>query len=133
MRRGFWIGVGAAAAVVAVYVTHKAYARYAPASVAERVETTARDVETRAHHAVAEFRSTFGEARASREAELMAALLAEGQDASVQQRAPKASSAGARATGARAKDFGVGSARTALGGGGPGAFDGDEDILGYSF
>ncbi|QAY71107.1 hypothetical protein [Xylanimonas protaetiae] len=120
MRRLFWVGVGVAATVVVYRKGRKVVRQYLPSSVAERAEKAAHDAGERATGFLAEFRETFGEARARREAELTAALLAEGQQDPATTRA-------ARATGARRPSPA----------GGPAAdvdpFDGDEAELGYSF
>ena len=81
MRRLVWAGVGVAATVVAYRKGRKVVRRYLPATLAERAETAARDVTERATAAAGDFRAIFAEARARREAELTAALLAEGQPA----------------------------------------------------
>jgi hypothetical protein len=150
MRKSVWIGVGAAATVVVLYAGRRAWKRYAPQSLAERAETAARDVEQRAHSAAAEFRSTFKDARKTREAELMAALLADGQDASVQQRSPRparparpAREKAAAETDEQRYDAALAAARSkrasGAGGlrsaGGPDVvpFDDEEAELGYSF
>ncbi|MCL2594956.1 MAG: hypothetical protein FWD83_05500 [Promicromonosporaceae bacterium] len=79
MRRLFWIGVGAVTTIVVYRKGRQVYQRYVPSAVAERVQQGARDASGRAGVALAEFRTTFSQARAAREAELIAALLAEGQ------------------------------------------------------
>ncbi len=119
MRRLFWIGVGVAVTVVVYRKGRAVVQQYMPASLAERAQSAAHDAGERASGFVAEFRETFGEARARREAELTAALLAEGQPD------PEATRA-RRATGAR---------RGLPAGGPAGAVDIDDDEaeLGYSF
>jgi len=124
MRRLFWIGVGAAVTVAVYRKGRKVVQQYLPATVAERAGNAARDVSDRATTAAGDFRSIFSEARARREAELTAALLAEGQPDPAATRAARDA---ARATGARG---------TAAGG--PGSvvgpdIDDDEERLGYSF
>lgn len=120
MRRLFWIGVGVTATVVVYRKGRKVVQQYLPASVAARAEQAAHDAGERASGFVAAFRETFGEARARREAELTAALLAEGQQDPATTRA-------ARATGAR----------RGTPAGGPAVdvdpVDSDEAELGYSF
>ncbi|MDR0481747.1 MAG: hypothetical protein LBH13_01080 [Cellulomonadaceae bacterium] len=79
MRRAFWISVGVAVGAIVVYQGHKLYKKYTPEAVAERLETQAKDVGQRTQGAVATFTSTFKDARAAREDELINALLAQGQ------------------------------------------------------
>jgi hypothetical protein len=79
MRRLFWVGVGVAVTVVVIRQGKKAIAQYAPEAVAQRVERAAQDAGRRAETFVGTFRSEFTAARARREAELTAALLADGQ------------------------------------------------------
>ncbi|ACZ30711.1 hypothetical protein Xcel_1688 [Xylanimonas cellulosilytica DSM 15894] len=126
MRRLFWVGVGVAVTVVVYRRGRKVVQQYLPASVAERAGQAAQDAGERASGFVADFRETFGEARARREAELTAALLAEGQPDPETTRAQRAAG-GHRATGAR----------RAFPAGGPAAgvddIDDDEAELGYSF
>ena len=76
MRKAVWVAVGAGATVVVIVQARKLARRYGPSPVAQRVEARMRDVEHRAQAASQVFRSTFSQARASREAELTAALLA---------------------------------------------------------
>ncbi|PZR52747.1 hypothetical protein DNL40_10245 [Xylanimonas oleitrophica] len=119
MRRLFWVGVGVAVTVVVYRRGRKVVQQYMPASVAERAEQAAQDLGERADSFVQEFRVQFTQARARREAELTAALLADGQPDPEQTRA-------ARATGARG---GLGQPSRAAGG----PVDDDEAELGYSF
>jgi hypothetical protein len=79
IRRLFWVGVGVVVTVVIYRQGRKLVRRYVPASVAERAEQVVHDAAERTQDAVADFRETFTQARARRESELMAALLAEGQ------------------------------------------------------
>jgi hypothetical protein len=79
IRRLFWVGVGVTITVVVVRRGKKLVAQYAPEAVVERAGRTAQDVGQRAETFVDAFRSEFTTARARREAELTAALLAEGQ------------------------------------------------------
>ncbi len=79
IRRLFWVGVGVTITVVVVRRGKKLVAQYAPGAVADRAGRTAQDVGRRAEMFVGAFRSEFTVARARREAELTAALLAEGQ------------------------------------------------------
>jgi hypothetical protein len=83
-RRLFWIAVGVVVTVVAYQQGRKLYRRYVPASVADKAEQVVQDAAKRTHSAVAEFRAEFADARERREKELMAALLADGQDSAVQ-------------------------------------------------
>ena len=129
MRRLFWVGVGVTVTVVAYRKGRQVVRQYLPATLAERAETAARDASERATAAAGDFRQVFAEARARREAELTAALLAEGQpDPAATRAARDAARSAARATGARS---------TAAGG--PGSVVGDHDLdddeerLGYSF
>jgi hypothetical protein len=112
MKRLVWVGVGVVIAVVVIHQGRKYVRRYMPASIAQRAQDTAADVSERAGHATTVFRETFTEARAQREQELMAALLADGQPASVQVKRPSMGRPG----------LGFAAAR-----------DEDEDALGYSF
>jgi hypothetical protein len=114
MRRLFWIGVGVTVTVVVYRRGRRLVRQYVPASIAERAEHAATEAGRRAGDVAQEFRARFTEARAAREAELLAALLAEGQ-------ADPAETRARRATGARG---------AAAGGPVP---DDDEDALGYSF
>lgn len=113
MRRLFWVGVGVAVTVVVYRRGRRLVRQYVPASLADRAEHAASAAGRRAGDAAQEFRARFTEARAAREAELLQALLAEGQ-------ADPAETRARRATGARG----------ATAAGGP---DDDEDELGYSF
>ncbi|QAY62724.1 hypothetical protein ET495_05020 [Xylanimonas allomyrinae] len=115
MRRLFWIGVGVAVTVVVYRRGRTIVRQYLPATIAERAEKAAHEAGERAGSAAHEFRATFAEARERREAELTAALLAEGQ-------ADPAATRAARASGARGS----------FAAGGPDVDD-DEAELGYSF
>ncbi|GAB3083035.1 hypothetical protein [Isoptericola nanjingensis] len=79
MRRLFWVGVGVVVTVVVVQRGRKIVAQYAPEAVVDRAERAAQDAGRRAETFVATFRREFTQARSAREAELTAALLAEGQ------------------------------------------------------
>ncbi|MCK9793521.1 hypothetical protein M1843_07175 [Isoptericola sp. 4D.3] len=79
MRRLFWVGVGVVVTVVVVQRGRKIVAQYAPVAVVDRAERAAQDAGRRAETFVATFRREFTQARTAREAELTAALLAEGQ------------------------------------------------------
>jgi hypothetical protein len=130
MRRLVWVGVGVAVTIVVYRKGRKVVQRYLPSSVAERAEQAARDAGERASGWLADFRETFGEARARREIELTDALLARGQqhpDVTRAQRAAETRATQARATGAR---------RGTPAGGPTGVVDDvdpDESELGYSF
>ncbi|WP_182111197.1 MULTISPECIES: hypothetical protein [unclassified Actinotalea] len=79
MRRLFWIGVGAAGAVVLVDRARRAARRYTPAGVAEQVEEAGQRAGSAVQGALATFRSAFE----TRERDLVATLLVqpEGGDA----------------------------------------------------
>ncbi|SKC71417.1 hypothetical protein [Krasilnikoviella flava] len=79
MRRLFWVGVGVAVTVVVIQRGRKIVAQYAPEAVVDRAGRAAQDAGRRAETYVATFRREFTQARSAREAELTAALLAEGQ------------------------------------------------------
>ncbi|MFE6970313.1 hypothetical protein [Isoptericola sp. NPDC057653] len=79
MRRLFWVGVGVVVTVVVVRQGRKLVLRYTPEAVVDRAERAAQDAGQRAETFVATFRREFTQARTAREAELTAALLAEGQ------------------------------------------------------
>jgi len=81
VRRLFWIGVGVAVTVVVVRQGRKVVARYAPASLVDQATDRANAVGGRAVTFVRTFGEEFRTARDAREAELQAALLAEGQPA----------------------------------------------------
>lgn len=127
IRRTFWVGVGVALTVVVVRRGRRIVARYAPEAVVERAERSAQDLGRRAETFVGAFRDEFETARARREAELTAALLAEGQ--------PDPDDV--RASGLSARNLRTG--RTAAGrrAGLPGDVEAeiaaDEAELGYSF
>ncbi|MBD8077886.1 hypothetical protein [Cellulosimicrobium arenosum] len=80
MRRVFWVGVGVAITVVVVVRGKRVVARLTPASVADRATARADEIGGRALQAVRDFRTEFVVARDERERELLAALLAEGQE-----------------------------------------------------
>ncbi len=125
MRRLVWVGVGVAVTIVVYRKGRAIVQQYLPSSVAERAERAAHDAGERASGWLADFRETFGEARARREVELTDALLARGQQHPDVTRAERA--AQGRATGAR---------RDSPAGGPSGVVDDvdtDESELGYSF
>lgn len=139
MRRLFWVGVGVVVTVVVVQRGRKIVAQYAPEAVVDRAERAAQDAGRRAETFVATFRREFSQARTAREAELTAALLAEGQPDPDDVRASGLSAADLRGGG-------TGRARHAASapGGRPGAVPdarrdteaeiaADEADLGYSF
>ncbi|WP_265521281.1 hypothetical protein [Oerskovia flava] len=115
MRRVFWVGVGVAITVVVVVKGRQVVARYAPASLVEQATDQVNGAGERATRFVQDFRTEFSRARQEREDQLMASLLAEGQEDPETVRARRATSAGGRHR-APAQD----------------APD-DEDLLGYSF
>jgi len=86
-RRLFWVGVGVVVTVVVIQRGRKIAAQYAPQAVVDRAERAAQDAGRRAETFLGAFRGEFTEARARREAELTAALLAEGQPDPVDVRA----------------------------------------------
>ncbi|GMA25894.1 hypothetical protein GCM10025864_36530 [Luteimicrobium album] len=120
MRRLFWIGVGVAVTVVVVRQGRKVVARYAPASLVDQATDRANAVGGRAVTFVRTFGEEFRTARDAREAELEAALLAEGQSAPGDVRR-------ARAEGRR-----LGDARPAEPGGAVPRDEDDPDV-GYAF
>jgi hypothetical protein len=79
IRRLFWVGVGVTVTVVVITKGRRVVARYTPEAVAGRAEDLGRDLSRRSGAFLTTFRSEFSAARAAREAELVAALLAEGQ------------------------------------------------------
>ncbi|WP_418276779.1 hypothetical protein ACNHYB_02415 [Isoptericola jiangsuensis] len=79
IRRLFWVGVGVTITVVVVTKGRRVVARYTPEAVAGRAEELGRDLSRRSGSFVTTFRREFAAARDAREAELVAALLAEGQ------------------------------------------------------
>ena len=113
MRRVFWVGVGVAITVVVVVRGKRILARYAPASLVDQATEQVNGLGEKVVHLARDFRAEFATARDARERELMAALLAEGQEDPQAVRAR-------RAAGRHAK---------------PGVDDTDdvEDLLGYSF
>ncbi|MCB7137588.1 hypothetical protein [Cellulosimicrobium marinum] len=109
MRRVFWVGVGVAITVVVVARGRRVLARYAPASLVDQATAQVNGLGDRVVHLARDFRTEFAEARDARERELMAALLAEGQEDPAQVRE--------RRSGRHAADD----------------TDDVEDLLGYSF
>ena len=112
MRRVFWVGVGVAITVVVVVKGPQVIARYAPASLVDQATDQVNALGEKATGFVAVFREEFRTARDAREAELLAALLAEGQPHPDDVRAARA----ARRERTGSPDL-----------------DDDEDLLGYSF
>ena len=117
MRRVFWVGVGVAITVVVVVRGRKILARYAPASLVDQATAQVNGLGERVVHLARDFRTEFTVARDARERELMAALLAEGQEDLDAVRARRASGRHARPAGADPFDD----------------TDDVEDLLGYSF
>jgi hypothetical protein len=115
IRRMFWVGVGVTITVVVIRRGKKVVAQYAPQAVVDRAERLANDAGRRAETFVGTFRSEFATARAAREAELTAALLAGGQPHPDDVRARRAQAPAGRHA-AQAADV-----------------DSDEAELGYSF
>ncbi|MCO7271713.1 MULTISPECIES: hypothetical protein [Cellulosimicrobium] len=119
MRRVFWIGVGVAITVVVVVRGKKILARYAPASLVDQATEQVNGLGEKVVEIARDFRTEFTLARDAREQELMAALLAEGQEDPDVVRARRAAG---RHTRPAAGD--------------PSPFDDTddvEDLLGYSF
>lgn len=114
MRRVLWVGVGVAITVVVVTRGRRILARYAPASLVDRATERVDDLGARTLHLAQELRAEFTTARDARERELMAALLAEGQEDPAAVRAR-------RSAGRHTRDAGGGDT------------DDVEDLLGYSF
>lgn len=79
IRRLFWVGVGVTITVVAVRQGRRVVARYTPEAVADRASELGRTASRRTGTFLSSFRTEFGAARDAREAELVAALLADGQ------------------------------------------------------
>lgn len=123
IRRLFWVGVGVTITVVVIRQGRRVVARYTPEAVADRASALGRTASRRTGTFVTSFRQEFGTAREAREAELVAALLAEGQPHPDDVRAARHAAHGrhAAAPGAASADD-VEAAIAA-----------DEDELGYSF
>ncbi|MGO1341410.1 MAG: hypothetical protein ACTMID_06930 [Cellulosimicrobium funkei] len=117
MRRVFWIGVGVAITVVVVVRGKKVLARYAPASLVDQATEQVNGLGEKVVEIARDFRTEF--ARDAREQELMAALLAEGQEDPDAVRARRAAGRHARPAGADRHAFDD--------------TDDVEDLLGYSF
>jgi hypothetical protein len=79
IRRLFWVGVGVTVTVVVVTKGRKIVARHTPEAMAGRAEDIGRDLSQRSGTFLSTFRREFVAARDAREAELVGALLAEGQ------------------------------------------------------
>ncbi|GII99032.1 hypothetical protein CLV28_1673 [Sediminihabitans luteus] len=79
MRRLVWVGVGVGLTVVVVVQGRRLVARYAPEALVERAADSVDAAGARGLEFVRVFRDEFSRARAAREVELRAALLAEGQ------------------------------------------------------
>lgn len=126
IRRLFWVGVGVTITVVVIRQGRRVVARYTPEAVADRASRLGRAASRRTGTFLSSFRSEFGAARKAREAELVAALLAEGQVHPDEVRA-----AGRPHGRHAARD---GSASSAAATADPEAeIAADEDELGYSF
>lgn len=120
MRRLFWVGVGAAGAVLVAGKVRAAARRYTPEGVAEQVGETGRRVGGALEEAVQQFRS----AMATRERDLVSTLLVE----------PEAGDAGAvfrRRTDEPDRDRPSSSRRGPAGPGPAGRVDEDEPL--YDF
>lgn len=119
IRRLFWVGVGVTVTVVVIRQGRRVVARYTPEAVADRATELGRAASRRTGTFLGSFRSEFTAARDAREAELVAALLAEGQPHPDDVRATREASRGRHA---------------ARGGADAEAqIEADEDELGYSF
>ncbi|WP_125778142.1 hypothetical protein [Antribacter gilvus] len=79
MRRLFWVGVGVAVTVVVYRQGRRLVARYTPEAVSDRAAAVVDDAGARVSQFARQFRAEFTVARAERERELRAALLADGQ------------------------------------------------------
>lgn len=79
MRRLVWVGVGVAVTVVVLRQGRKVVRRYGPAAAVDDATAKVNDLGQRVTHVVRDFGDEFRAARAAREAELRASLLAEGQ------------------------------------------------------
>lgn len=124
IRRLFWVGVGVTITVVVIRQGRRVVARYTPEAVADRASELGRTASRRTGTFLTSFRAEFGAARDAREAELVAALLAEGQPHPDQVRAARRSAHGRHAAPAT-------SAAAAVD---PDAqIEAEEDELGYSF
>jgi hypothetical protein len=89
MRRLFWMGVGAAGAIVVVQRVRRAAERLTPDGIAEQVVAAGRRTTSALREAVSEFRV----ATSTREAELVNALLVEPEAGTVEElRAARAAS-----------------------------------------
>lgn len=119
MRRVFWIGVGVAITVVVVVRGKKIIARYAPASLVDQATEQVNGLGEKVVEIARDFRTEFAVARDAREKELMAALLAEGQEDPDAVRARRSSARHARGAGPGSDPFDD--------------TDDVEDLLGYSF
>jgi len=82
MRRLFWMGVGAAGAIVAAQRLRQAARRFTPEGVAEQAADAGRRTGAALQEAIVEFRA----ARAERERELVEALLVEPEGGTVADR-----------------------------------------------
>jgi len=80
MRRVFWVGVGVAITVVVVVKGRQVLSRLAPASLVDQATEQVNGLGEKVVHLARDFRTEFATARDARERELMAALLAEGQE-----------------------------------------------------
>jgi hypothetical protein len=79
MRRLVWVGVGVVVTVVVLREGRKVLRRYSPVGAVDDVAARANDLGERLTRVTNDFGSEFRSARAAREAELRASLLAEGQ------------------------------------------------------
>nr|WP_216645663.1 hypothetical protein [Isoptericola halotolerans] len=123
----FWVGVGVTITVVVIRQGRRVVARYTPEAVTERASELGRTASRRTGTFLSSFRGEFTAARDAREAELVAALLAEGQPHPDEVRA-------ARADRGRHAARGASSSAAAAATADPEArIRADEDELGYSF
>lgn len=90
MRRLFWVGVGVAVTVVVLRKGRTVTRRFTPVGIAEQATASVNDLGDRVLLAVRGFGQEFRTARAEREDELVASLLAEGQARPEEVRAARA-------------------------------------------
>lgn len=86
MSRLLWAGAGAGLAVAGILKGRRVVRRYTPQAVSERVSAQVRQTLGLLREAVGGLGADFAAARDERESELIAGLLADGQDPSVQTR-----------------------------------------------
>jgi hypothetical protein len=79
VKRLVWVGVGVAVTVVVLRQGRKVVRRYGPAAAVDDMTARANDIGGRLTRVARDFGGEFRTARAAREAELRASLLADGQ------------------------------------------------------